>query len=140
MNRIFVLSFENENDRASHSTYYLPKVEIKDYNVMIDGNIFFNQPINNMNKTYENIRKIATGKGDDYTTGCLLDYPYFKENYKMIAIGLSKQQALDADSRKIQQISFTANLDRDGNTTIFFIIEQEKGPVFEFFQGTVKVL
>ena len=140
VNRLFVLSFENENDRTSHSTYYLPKVEIKDYNVMIDGRTFFNQPINNMNKTYENIRKIATGKGDDYTTGCLLDYPYFKENYKMIAIDLSKQQGLDADSRKIQQINFTANLDRDENATIFFTIKQEKETIFEFSQGTVKVL
>ena len=76
-----------------------------------------------MNKTYENIRKIATGKGDDYTTVCLLDYPYFKDNYKMIAIDLSKQQVLDADPRKIQQINFTTDLDRDGNTTMFFIIE-----------------
>ena len=124
----------------SHSTYNLPKVETKDYNVMIDGRNFCNQPINNMNKTYENIRKIATGKGDNYTTGWLLDYPYFKENYKMIVIDLSKQQALDADPRKIQQINFTANLDRDGNTTIFFIIEQEKETIFEFSQGTVKVL
>ena len=84
-----------------------------------------------MNKTYENIRKIATGKGDDYTTGCLLDYPYFKENYKMIAIDLSKQQALDVDPWKIQQINFTANLDRE-NTTIFFIIEQEKETILNF--------
>ena len=140
VNRLFVLSFENENDRTSHSTYYLPKVEIKDYNVMIDGRNFFDQPINSMNKTYENIRKIATGKGDDYTTGCLLDYPYFKENYKMIAIDLSKQQVLDAGPRKIQQINFIAKLDRDGNTTMFFIIEQEKEPIFEFSQGTVKIL
>ena len=79
-NRLFVLAFENENGRTSHSTYYLPKVEIKDYNVMIDGRNFFDQPMNSMNRTYENIRKIATGKGDDYTSGCLLDYPYFKEN------------------------------------------------------------
>ena len=132
VNRLFVLSFENENDRTSHSTYYLPKVEIKDYNVMIEGSNFFDQPINSMNKTYENIRKIATGKGDDYTTGCLLDYPYLKENYKMIATDLSKQQAFDADPRKIQQINFTADLDRDGNITIFFIIEKEKKTIFEF--------
>ena len=78
-NRLFVLAFENENGRTSHSTY-LPKDEIKDYNVMIDGRNFFDQPINSMNKTYESIRKIATGKDDDYKTGCLLDYPYFKEN------------------------------------------------------------
>ena len=77
---------------------------------MIDGRKFFDQPINSMNSTYENIRKIATGKSDDYTTGCLLDYPYFKENYKMIAIDLSRQNELDADPRAIQQINFTANL------------------------------
>ena len=124
----------------SHSTYYLPKVEIKDYNIMMDGRNFFDQPINIMNKTYENIRKIATGKGDDYKTGCLLDYPYFKDHYKMIAVDLRKQLELDADPRKIQQINFTANLDRAGNTTIFFIIEQEKETIFEFLQGTVKIL
>ena len=78
VNRLFVLSFENENDRTSHSTYYLPKVEIKDYNVMIDGKNFFDQPVNSMIKTYENIRKIATGQGDDYTTGCLLQYSFFQ--------------------------------------------------------------
>ena len=66
------------------------------------------------------------GQGDDYTTGCLLDYDYFKENYKIIAIDLSKHHALDADPRAIQQINFTANLDRAGNTTIFFIIEEAK--------------
>ena len=140
VNRLFVLTFKNEDQRKSHSTYYLPKVEIKDYNVMIDGRNFFDQPINGMSKTYENIRKIATGKGDDYATGCLLDYPYFKENYKMIAIDLSKQQALDADPRAIQQINFTANLDRDGNTTMFFIIEEAKETALDFSQGTVKVL
>ena len=102
VNRLFVLPFENENGRTSHTTYYLPKVEIKYYNVMIDGTNFFDQPMNSMNKTYENIRKIATGKGNDYTTGCLLDYPCFKENYKMIAIDLSKQNKLDADPRAIQ--------------------------------------
>ena len=66
---------------------------------------------------HENIRKIATSKCDDYTTGCLLDYPYFKENYKMIAIDLSRQNELDAYPRAIQQINFTANLGRAGNTT-----------------------
>ena len=134
VNRLFVLSFENENDRTSHL-----KVEIKDYNVMTDGRNFFDQPINSLNKTYENIRKITIGQGDDYTTGCLLDYSYFKENYKLIVIDLSKQQALDADPRAIQQINFTANLDRDGNTAMFLIIEGAKETVFEFSQGTVKV-
>ena len=138
--RRFVLSFENEDDRKSHSTYYLPKVEIKEYNVMIDGKIFFDQPINSMTKTHENIRKIARSQGDDSATGCLLDYSYFKDHYKMIAIDLSKQQALDADPRAIQQINFTANLDRLGNTTMSFIIEKAKETVLDFSQGSVKVL
>ena len=93
---------------------------------MIDGKSFFDQPINNDFKTYENIRKIATGQGDYQTTDCLLNYPYFKENYKMIAIDLSKQQALDADPRALHHINFTANLDRAGNSTMFFIIEEAK--------------
>ena len=73
---------------------------------MINGENFFDQPVRNDKVTYENIRKIAIDQGDDYTTGCLLDYTYFKKYYKMIAIDLSKQQALDADPRTIQQINF----------------------------------
>ena len=134
------MSFENENGRTSHSEYNFPKVEIKIYTIKIDSKNIFDQPINNETKSYENIREVATGQGDDYTTDCLLDYPYFKENYKMIVIDLSKQQALDADPRAIQQINFTANLDRAGNTTVFFIIEEAKETVLDFSQGTVKVL
>ena len=85
---------------------------------MINGENFFDQPIKNNKVPHENIRKVATGKGDDYATGCLLVYPYINDTYKMIAIALSKQQALDADPRAIQQINFTANLDRAGNTRI----------------------
>ena len=118
----------------------LPKVEIKDYNVMIDGKNFFDQSINSMTKTHENIKKIATGQWHNYRTGCLLDYPYFKDNYKLIAIGLRKQQALDVDPREIQQINFTANLDRTGNINMFFVIEEAKETVLDFSQGTVKVL
>ena len=85
--RLFVLAFENDTQRTSHSGYYLPNVEIKNY-IMINGGNFFDQPIKNSEV------KIATGQGDDYTTGCLLDYPYFKDSYKMCAVDLSKQQAL----------------------------------------------
>ena len=116
VNRLFVLAFENDNDRTHDSKYYLPIVEIKDYNIMINGENIFDQPIKNNKVTYENIRKINTGQRDDYTTGCLLDYSYFNDTYKMIAVDLSKQQTLDTDPRTIQQINFTANLDRDGNT------------------------
>ena len=84
------------------------------------------QPIKNNKVTYESIRKTATGQGDDYTTGCLLDYPYFIDSYEMIAIDLSKQQTLDADLRANQQINFTANLNRASNTRIYFILEEAK--------------
>ena len=99
INRLFVLAFENDTQRRSHSGYYLPNLEVKDYNIMINGENFFDLPLKNNKATYENIRKIAIGQGDDYTTGCLLDYPYFKDSYKMIAVDLSKQHALDADPR-----------------------------------------
>ena len=88
----------------------------------------------------ETLEKIATGQGDDYTTGSLLDYPYFKDTYKMIAIDLSKQQALDPDPRANQQMNFTASLDRAGNIRIYFILEEAKETIRDFSQGTVKVL
>ena len=101
VNRLFVLEFENDTQRTSAKGYHLSNVETKNYNVMINGEKFFDQPVKSNKVTYEKIRKIATGQGDDYTTGCLLDYPYFKDSYKMIAADLSKQQALDADPRAI---------------------------------------
>ena len=107
---------------------------------MIIGENFFDQPIKNNKVTYENIKNIATGQGDDYITGCLLDYSYFADTYKMIAVDLSKQQALDADPRSIQQINFTTNLDRAGNTKVYFILEEAKETILDFSQGTVKVL
>ena len=140
VSRLFVLAFENDNDRTSDEEYYLPTVEIKDYNIMINGENVFDQPIKNNKVTSENIRKIATGQVDDYTTGCLLDYPYFADTYKMIGVDLSKQQVLDADPRAIQQINFTANLDRAGNTRVYFILEEAKETILDFSQGAVKVL
>ena len=107
---------------------------------MINGENFFDQPTINNKVTYGNIRKIATGKGDDYATGCLLDYPYLLDTYKMIAVDLSKQQALNADPRAIQQINFTSNLDTAGNTRVYFILEEAKETILDFSQGTVKVL
>ena len=135
-----MLAFENDTQRTSVKDYYLPNIEIKDYNVMINGENFFDEPIKNNKGAYENISKIATGQGDDYTTGCLLDYSFFKDSYKMIAVDLSKQQALNADPRAIKQINFTANLDRAANTRIYFILEEAKETILNFAQGTVKVL
>ena len=140
VNRLFVLAFEGDTQRTSHSGCYLPNVEIKDYNITINGENFFDQPIKNNKVTYENIRKIATGQGDDYTTGCLLDYSNFMDTYKIIEVDLSKQQALDADPKAIQQINFTSNFDRAGNTRFYFILEEAKETILDFSQGAVKVL
>ena len=93
---------------------------------------FFDQPIKNYLISYEKIQKIAIGKGDNYTTGCLLDYNYFKNYCAMIAIDLSQQQALEADSKAIQRINFTKNLVRDGQTTMYFIIKEAKKAILDF--------
>ena len=104
------------------------------------GKKLFDQPVKNILK-YEKIKNTANGHGDDYTAGCLLNYAYFRDVYKMIAIDLSKTQAaLDANPKAIQQINFIANLDRAGNTRIFFILEEAKATVLDFSHGTVKVL
>ena len=89
-------------------------------------------------RRYDNIKKIETGQGDDYATGRLLDYPYFKQNYKMIAIDLSKQQALESNPKVIQKINFTGNLFRDGNATIFSITEEGKETFLNVSQETMR--
>ena len=101
---------------------------------------FFGQLIKNDIKTYDSIRKTTTGQGDDYAPGCLLDYNYFKKHYKMIAIDLSKQQALDVDPKATQQINFTGNLSGNNNRLLFFIIEEVKESILDFSQGTVTIL
>ena len=106
INRIFVLSFENTTDRTVHTKSYLPTVEIKDDNVVVDGQNFSDQPVKTDLRTYKKIQRIAIGQRDGYTIGCLLDYKYFNKHYKMIEIDLSKQQALYADLKAMQQINF----------------------------------
>ena len=91
VNRLFVLLFENRTDRKVHTKYYIPKVEIKDFNVINDGKNVFDKPIKNALETCDNIRKIATDQIDNQTTDCLLNYPLFKEHYKLIAIDLYNQ-------------------------------------------------
>ena len=120
-NRLFVLSFENEEYRTSFSKYYIPSVEIKDFNVSIDGNFFFDVPIKNKEETYEKI--IEMSKNNDYTTGNLLDYKYFSNHYKLIAIDLSKQIELENPDLK-QQINFIGKLEEDDGAAMFFIIEK----------------
>ena len=118
--------------------YYLPRIEVKDYNAMIDGKKFFNQPVKIDLKTYDNILKTLIGQGEDYTTACLLEYNYFKKYYKIIAIDLSKQQTLDSDLKTIQQITFPWNIANP--STMFFIIKEAQVIVYIFHIRTVKVV
>ena len=109
---------------------------------MINGRNFYDQPINDIIKQYDKVRKVLTGYGDDYTTGCLLDYAYFKDNYKLITVDLSKQKVLDADPRAIQQIVFQGVLGGYANTKIrlYTILEKSKETLLEFSKETAKVL
>ena len=94
----------------------------------------YHQAINDIIKQYNKVRKVSTGQGDDYTTGCLLDFAYFLKNYKLIAADLSKQKALNADSRAIQQIIFTGKA--IAAVIIYYILEQSKETILEFSKGT----
>ena len=110
---------------------------------MIDGRYFFDQLIKNDLKTFDNIRKIETGEGYNYKTGCLIDYPYFKIYYKLVAIDLRKQQKLNADPKSTQQIKFTGNLDRAEIATMFFIIKEATKKSLRFFKRnsySIKIL
>ena len=121
VNSLFLLSFENENDRESYSRYYLPTVEI-----IIDGKNVFDKTVTNGLRTIDKIRNIATAQDDDYTTGCLLDYPYFRKCYKLTAIDLRKQQKLLADPKGIEKVNFTVNLNREEAARRLFITEEVK--------------
>ena len=107
---------------------------------MTDGRTFYDQPINDILKQYDEVRKVSTEYGDDHTTGCLLDYAYFKDNYRLIAVDLSKQKALDADPRAIQQIVFQGVVGGEDNTKIklYTILEKSKETMLEFSKGTAK--
>ena len=132
VNRLFVLSVENQGDRTSYYKYYMPSVEIKDYNVLVDGNAFFELPIKIIEETYENIIQITDHSGY-YTRGNLLDCEYFKEHYGLIAIDLSKQIELENKDIK-QQINFIGNLERNNGAVMFFIIEKSEETIIEFLQ------
>ena len=147
VNRLFVLAYDNTagNNQVSvdsYKKYFLPRIKTNNYNIKIDGRNFYDQPINDLIKQYDEVRKISTGKGDDYTTGCLLDFAYFEKNYKIIAVDLSKQKALDADSRGIQEIIFTCEIKSTVANTrviIFYVLEKSKETILEFLKGTTKV-
>ena len=115
-------------------------MEIKEYNGIIDGRNFFSHPIKIDWKTSKNFRKIGNGQCDDYTTGCLLHYSYFKKYYKFIVIDVNIQQELNGASKAMQQIKFTGNFIRGGGAIMYILIEKAKKTILDFSKGTVKVL
>ena len=136
VNRLFVLAYPNADDRQSFSHFYLPKVLVKDFNVIIDKLAFFELPIKTEEEAYEKI--IAICRNNEYTTGNLLDYDYFKKHYKLIAIDLSKQQVLQENEDLIEQINFIGRLIEAGN--VFIIIEKKEKTISKFLQNLANVI
>ena len=134
--RLFVLAYQNADDRQSFSQFFLPKVLVKDFNVIIDKLAFFDLPIKTEEETYEKIIDIS--RNNEYTTGNLLDYDYFKKHYKLIAIDLSKQQVIQENENLIQQINFIGKLEEAAN--IFIIIEKKENTILEFSQNLANVI
>ena len=136
VNRLFVLAYQTADDRQSFPQFYLPKVMVKDFNVIIDKLAFFELPIKTEEEAYEKIIDIS--RNNEYTTGNLLDYDYFKKYYQLIAIDLSKQQVLQENEDLIQQINFIGRLEEAAN--FFIIIEKKENTILEFSQNFANVL
>ena len=135
-NRLLVLAYQTADDKQSYSQFYLPKVMVKDYNIIIDKLAFFDLPIKTEEEVYEKIIDIS--RNNEYTTGNLLDYDYFKKYYKLIAIDLSKQQVLQENEHLIQQINFIGKLEEA--TNVFIIIEKKENTILEFSQNLANVI
>ena len=140
VNRLFVMAYNRTNGqptRNGQQKYYLPRIDLEKYNVIIDGRNFYDNPIESDIEKYRELKKVMIGKGEDYTTGSLLDFNYFDKHYKLVAVDLSKQKELDADPRAIQQIEFKYMLGT--NSTIYWVLQKSKETILEFYKGTVKV-
>ena len=140
VNRLFVTAYnrvDGQPNRDVQRQYYLPRIDLNKYNVIIDGRNFYDNPIESDIEKYRELKKVMIGKGEDYTTGSLLDFNYFKKHYNLVAVDLSKQKELDADPRAIQQIEFKYMLET--NSTIYWVLEKSKETILEFYKGTVKV-
>ena len=134
------MAYNSANDQPTTNgqrKYYLPRIDLNKYNVIIDGRNFYDNPIESDIEKYRELKKVMIGKGEDYTPGSLLDYNYFKKRYKLVAVDLSKQKELDVDPRAIQQIEFKYMLGT--NSTTYWVLEKSKETILEFYKGTVKV-
>ena len=140
VNRLFVMAYNSANGQPTRNgqrNYYLPRIALNKYNVIIDGRNFFDNPIENNIEKYRELKKVMIRKGEDYTTGSLLDYNYFDKHYKLVAADLSKQKELDADPRAIQQIKFKYMIGT--SSTICCVLKKSNETISEFYKGTVKV-
>ena len=137
-NKLFLMAYNTAACQATRNgqrKYYFPRIDLKKYNVIIDGRNFYDNPIESDIEKYRELKKVMIGKGEDYTAGSLLDYDYFKKNYKLVAVDSSKQKELDADPRAIQQIEFKYMLET--NSTIYWVLKKYKETILEFYKGTI---
>ena len=144
VNRLLIMAYlrgGNNPDGNSQRKYYSPRSTLNKYNVIVDGRNFYDNPIESDIAKYRELKQVMIGKGEDYTTGSLLDYDYFKNHYKLISVDLTKQKELDADPRAIQQIEFKYMLEgnNDKNSTIYWVLEKSKETILEFYKGPVKL-
>ena len=140
VNRLFVMAYNRGNGQPTRNgrrKYYLSRIDLEKYNVIIDGRNFYDNPIESDIEKYRELKKVMIGKGEDYTAGSLLDFNYFDKHYKLVAVDLSKQKELDADPRAIHQIEFKYMLGT--SSTIYWVLEKSKETILEFYKGTVKV-
>ena len=140
VNRLFVMAYNRANGQPTRNgqrKYYLTRLDLEKYNVIIDGRSFYDNPIESNIEKYRELTKVMIGKGEDNTTGSLFDFNYFNKHYKLVAVDLSKQKELDADPRAIQQIEFKYMLRT--NSTIYLVLEKSKEIILELDKGTVKV-
>ena len=141
VNSLFVMAYStadnNQPTRNGQQKYHLPRIDLKKYNVIIDGRNFYDNPIESDTEKYNELKKVMFRKEEDYTAGSLLDYNYFKKHYKLVAVDLSKPKELDPDPRAIQQIEFKYMLET--NPTTYWVLEKSKETILEFYKGTVKV-
>ena len=140
VNRLFVMAYNRANGQPTRNgqrKYYLPRIDLEKYNVIIDGRNFYDNPIESDIEKYRELKKAMIGKGEDNTTGYLFDFNYFDKHYKLVAVDLSKQKELDADPRAIQQIEFKYMLGT--NSTTYWVLEKSKETILEFYKGNVKL-
>ena len=140
VNRLFVMPYNRENGQPTRNgqrKFYLRRIDLEKYNVIIDGRNFYDNPIESDIEKYRELKKVMIGKGEDYNRGSLLDFNYFDKHYPLVAVDLSKQKELDADPRAIQQTEFKYMLRT--NSTIYWVLEKSKETILEFYKGTVKV-